>query len=89
MAMRTVSKMHPITAPSSALARRTVLLLRRLAIETDGQDLIEYALLTAFIGVAGAAGWSAMQAAIGVAYGSYLTAVWNLWEPADPVGGGA
>jgi Flp pilus assembly pilin Flp len=89
MAMRTVSTVHPITAPSSALARRTVLLLRRLAIETDGQDLIEYALLTAFIGVAGAAGWSAMQVAVGIAYSNYITAVWNLWEPPNPVGGGA
>jgi Flp pilus assembly pilin Flp len=89
MTMRTISKVHLIAAPSCALARRTGLLLRRLAIETDGQDLIEYALLTTFIGCAGAAGWGAMQAAVGVAYSSYIAAVWNLWEPADPVGGGA
>jgi Flp pilus assembly pilin Flp len=68
---------------------RTVQLLRRLAIETDGQDLIEYALLTAFIGMAGAAAWNLMQTGLGTAYSSYVTAVWNLWDPPDPVGGGA
>jgi Flp pilus assembly pilin Flp len=71
------------------MATRALLLLRRLAIETDGQDLIEYALLTAFIGMTGAAGWSLMQTSIGIAYSNYVAAVWNLWEPADPVGGGA
>jgi Flp pilus assembly pilin Flp len=81
--------MRSITAPSSGVARRTVLMLRRLAIETDGQDLVEYALLTAFIGMAGAAAWNLIQTAIGVAYSSYITAVWNLWDPPDPVGGGA
>jgi Flp pilus assembly pilin Flp len=64
-------------------------LLRRLAIETDGQDLIEYALLTTFIGFAGAAGWNLMQTGLGTAYNSYINAVWSMWEPADPVGGGA
>ena len=57
--------------------------------ETDGQDMIEYALVTTFIGFAGAAAWSAMQTGLGNAYSGFTTAVWNLWEPADPVGGGA
>jgi Flp pilus assembly pilin Flp len=64
-------------------------MLLRLAVETDGQDLIEYALLTTFIGFAGAAAWIAIQTGLGNAYSSYITAAWNLWEPADPVGGGA
>jgi Flp pilus assembly pilin Flp len=66
-----------------------VRLLRRLAVEADGQDLIEYALVTGCIGFAGAAAWSAMQTSLGLAYGGFNTAVWNLWEPADPVGGGS
>jgi Flp pilus assembly pilin Flp len=79
----------PSTAPASGAARCTWRLLRRLAIETDGQDLVEYALLTAFIGFAGAAAWALMQTALGTVYNSYVAAVWNMWDPPDPVGGGA
>jgi len=63
--------------------------LRRLLAETDGQDMVEYALVTAFIGFAGAAAWNAMQTSLGTYYGGFNAAVWNLWEPADPVGGGS
>jgi Flp pilus assembly pilin Flp len=63
--------------------------LRRLLFETDGQDMIEYALLTTFIGFAGAAGWNLTQIALGNAYTGFSGAVWDLWEPADPVGGGS
>jgi len=59
-------------------------LLRRLVVETQGQDLIEYALLTSFIGFAGLAAWNALQTGLGTVYSSYITAAWNLWEPADP-----
>ena len=44
---------------------------RRLLLETDGQDLIEYALLTTFIGFAGAAAWTAMQTGLGNAYSGF------------------
>jgi Flp pilus assembly pilin Flp len=64
-------------------------LIHRLAIETDGQDIVEYALLTAFIGFSAAAGWTLMQTAVGTIYSSYIAAAWSLWEPPDPVGGGA
>jgi Flp pilus assembly pilin Flp len=64
-------------------------LLKRLLVETAGSDLVEYALLTAFIGFAGAAAWNAVQTGLGNAYIGFNTAVWNLWEPADPVGGGS
>jgi Flp pilus assembly pilin Flp len=87
--MRTGSRTHSTTAASSRFARETARLVRRLALETDGQDLIEYALLTTFIGFAGAAAWTAMQNGLGNVYSSYVTAAWNLWEPADPVGGGS
>ncbi len=68
---------------------RVIALIRRLARESDGSDLVEYALLTTFIGFAGAAAWNAIQTGLGVAYSSWVTAAWNLWEPADPVGGGS
>ena len=48
--------------------------------------MIEYALLTTFIGFAGAAAWSAMQTSLGNAYTGFNQAVWNIWEPTDPVG---
>lgn len=62
---------------------------RRLLFETDGQDTIEYALLTTFIGFAGAAAWSSMQTSLGILYGGVAATPWALWEPADPVGGGS
>jgi Flp pilus assembly pilin Flp len=70
------------------MATRALRFLRRLAIETDGQDLIEYALLTTFIGMTGAAAWTAIQTGLGIAYASYIDAAWELWEPDDPSGGG-
>ncbi len=73
---------------SSRFATGLVGQVRRLALETDGQDLLEYALLTTFIGFAGAAAWSAIVTGLGNAYTGYVNSVWNLWQPADPVGGG-
>ena len=42
--------------------------LGRLLFETDGQDVIEYALLTTFIGFAGAAAWNTMLTILGSVY---------------------
>lgn len=47
----------------------------RLLREDDGQDLVEYALLVAFVGLAGLAGWLAIQNAIADGY------TW--WDAAD------
>jgi Flp pilus assembly pilin Flp len=88
MARRSDNQMRSITNVPH-VARRIVMLFRRLALETDGQDLIEYALLTTFIGFAGAAAWALMQTGLGTIYNSYVGAVWGMWEPPDPVGGGA
>jgi hypothetical protein len=63
--------------------------LRRLLFETDAQDLVEYALLTTFIGFAGAAAWNVMLTSLGLLYGGVADAPWSLWEPADPIGGGS
>ena len=70
------------------LAFPCVGLLRRFVVETDGQDMIEYALVTTFIGFAGAAAWTAVQTSLGNAYNGFETGVWGLWAPADPVGSG-
>jgi Flp pilus assembly pilin Flp len=58
--------------------------VRRLLVEDDGQDLIEYALLTAAIGFAGVVGVNLIGLAINAVYGSWDTGVNSLWEPPDP-----
>jgi Flp pilus assembly pilin Flp len=58
--------------------------LRWLASDEDGQDLIEYALLTATIGLASAAAWTLIGPAIGVAYFNWNTNLHNLWQSPDP-----
>lgn len=62
-------------------------LLRRLAFEDRAQDLIEYALLSASLGLAGLASWPAISAAIGTAYTAIGGNSYNLWEPPAPGGG--
>ena len=64
----------------------TTLLLRFLA-EEDAQDLIEYALLCTFVGLAGAAGFNVLMDAIGVTYGKWDTQVNDLWNTPDPGAG--
>jgi Flp pilus assembly pilin Flp len=56
----------------------------RLAVEEDGQDLIEYALLTSAIGFAGVAGFNLIGLAINAVYASWDAGVNDLWEPPDP-----
>jgi Flp pilus assembly pilin Flp len=61
-------------------------LLRRLVQEENGQDLIEYALLTAAIGLAGIAVWPAITTAVGAAYQALDDRSQNLWQVPDPGG---
>ena len=64
-----------------------MLLLLQLLIRDDrGQDLIEYALLTAAIGLAGVAVWPLITTAIGVNYQGLDTETQNLWGMPDPSG---
>lgn len=64
-------------------------ILDRLAREESGQDLIEYALLSALIGVVTALIWTNMRAAMGNAYGGWDTGVQSLSAcTPDPGGGG-
>jgi Flp pilus assembly pilin Flp len=58
---------------------------RRWLCEEAGQDLVEYALLASFIGLAGLAGYSAISTAIGNNYSQSNSSVQGLWEiPAPP-----
>ncbi len=57
-----------------------------------GQDVIEYALLAAFIGIVGWAAVSVIDEAVGVTYSSYLSptsGVPSLWQPGEPVTSGS
>ena len=60
--------------------------IKRLIVEQEGQDLIEYALLTGAIGFAGAAAFDVLSDAIAGTYTSWDDSVNELWEVPDPVG---
>jgi Flp pilus assembly pilin Flp len=53
--------------------------------DESGQDLIEYALLTTFIGLASVIGIGLFRGAINSTYSSWNTGMNNLWETPDPI----
>jgi Flp pilus assembly pilin Flp len=55
-------------------------LLIELLRRDDGQDVVEYALLTAAIGFAGAVTLRTMRTTMNIIYSSWGSAVNNLWE---------
>lgn len=59
----------------------------RLVDDQRGQDLVEYALLTAAVGLVAIATWPAVATAIGTAYRRLDTNTQLLWEPDAPGGG--
>lgn len=59
-------------------------LLRAFVAADEAQDLVEYALLTAFVALACLAGLSVLQNAIGQGYVNWDTAEQNLWVPPPP-----
>ena len=65
-------------------------LIHRFATDDGAQDLIEYGLLAAFIGVAGWAVLIALPQTIGATYASWIDpadGVPSLWDPPEPGGG--
>lgn len=62
-------------------------LLEHLASNEDGQDVIEYALLTASIGLVGIATWPAIVTGIGNAYQALDANTQDIWEVPNPGGG--
>jgi Flp pilus assembly pilin Flp len=56
----------------------------RVIADDGGQDLIEYALLTALIGIAGLLALSALSTRMGTAYSGWNTAGQNAWQPCPP-----
>lgn len=77
-----------MAALRAAIDRSTwVRTLVACARDERGQDLIEYALLTAAVGVAGVATWPFIATSIGTAYRALDTNTQGLWEPPPPGGG--
>lgn len=64
-------------------------MLRRFIAEEDGQDIIEYGLLAAVIGVAAILIWQQLAAAVGAVYGAADGGVQGISAcTPDPGGGG-
>lgn len=67
-------------------------LLRRLLTEDRGQDLVEYALLAAFIGIAGWAVLMTLPNVMGATYASWMdttNGVPGRWDPPEPASAGS
>ena len=62
-------------------------LIIRLIRQECGQDLIEYALLAAFIGTVGILAWQSVGVRIGAKYTGWDTGVQGLSSPPDPGAG--
>jgi Flp pilus assembly pilin Flp len=58
--------------------------LRRWLLDDSGQDLIEYGLLASIVAIAGVLVFPAIKTAMGVHFGAWGDAVYNLWTPNNP-----
>jgi Flp pilus assembly pilin Flp len=59
-------------------------ILLRLMRDDDGQDVVEYALLTAAIGIVGVASWPLIEVGIKNGYKSINRRTQDAWEVPDP-----
>jgi Flp pilus assembly pilin Flp len=69
--------------------RSTIDSVGRYLRDDSGQDLLEYALLSAFVGLAGIAAFNAMGVSIRLLLQSSNTGVNNRWYSGDPGFGGS
>jgi Flp pilus assembly pilin Flp len=58
----------------------------QLVAHDDGQDLIEYALLTGLIAVGGALVFPSIRDKMAAAYQAWLNGAQAIWEPPPPSG---
>ena len=65
-------------------ARFTQVVTNRVLTDDRGQDLIEYGVLTAMIGIAGLLALSALSTNMGTVYSSWDAAAQNAWQPCPP-----
>ena len=56
----------------------------RLCSDDSGQDLIEYGILTAIVGVTMVLALGVISGKMGTAYNGWNTAAQNAWEPCSP-----
>lgn len=73
---------HERTNP--ALWRALARLTARVIVRSDGQDLIEYALLTGIIAVAGALVFPIVQGKMSAAYQAWISGAQDIWEAPPP-----
>lgn len=64
----------------------TIWAIVRLILDDRGQDLVEYALLSGIVGVAGILLFPVIAGKMGVAYASWQTGAQAAWEPCAPGG---
>lgn len=57
-----------------------------LLTDETGQDIVEYALLTAFFGLCALTAWSTLREALSASYAGTSSGVQSLWEPPPPSG---
>ena len=69
-------------------ARDAIKLVRQLIVDEEGQDLIEYALLTACIGLVGTLAWTNIRSHISSGYTGWGSGV-NTLSSCTPDPGGA
>ena len=60
-------------------------MLRRFLTDERGQDLVEYGLLAAIIGIAGSLILPQVAPKMDAAFRNWGTQVYNIWVPNDPV----
>ena len=59
-------------------------ILQRWYYDESAQDLVEYAYLAAFVGLAGLLVWATIVQLIGARYTDYNSGVQGLWESPQP-----
>lgn len=73
------------TPRDAGMAAKTWTLVRRLRTEDAGQEFVEYALLSGFIGLGALAGFNALQNSLTASYTNWDTGQQNLADPPDPL----
>jgi Flp pilus assembly pilin Flp len=63
--------------------------LREFVVDERGEDLVDYMLLGAVIGLAGAAAFQTLMGAMNGAYDSRETHINSIWVTPEPTGGGS
>jgi Flp pilus assembly pilin Flp len=58
--------------------------LRAFVRDDSAQDLVEYAYLSLFVGLAGILVWTGIVNVMSTAYAGYDSGTQGLWEPPDP-----